>query len=307
MKPSPRFAIVVSAMLLACFAASVLFLRQGAKVRRVTTGEVLYLSSPKLLKRLSLGYNGLLADVYWTRAVQYFGSQHHTGTTDYPLLAPLLRITTELDPHLLVAYEFGANFLAPFPPNGAGLPADAINLMQYGIQNNPDDWKLYYGLGFINYMERKDYKAAEDAFIRGSKVPNAHPALKVLAAKMAQHAGDDQMARALWTTTYQTSSDQLVRSTALAHINALQSDRVVTQLESLVAQFKAKTGRLPAGFREFVLMSVLAAEPTDPFGHSYKLMPDGTVQVPVPDDLPFIEKGLPSGYKPPDKLKLPPA
>jgi hypothetical protein len=294
-------------MLLMSLAGSVLLLQQVDRVRTVTAEEVLYLSSPKLLKRLSLGYKGLLADVYWTRAVQYFGSRHHAGTTNYALLAPLLRITTELDPHLLVAYEFGANFLAPFPPNGAGLPADAVNLVEYGIQNNPNDWKLYYELGFINYMDRRDYMAAEDAFIRGSNVPDAHPALKVLAAKMAQHAGDEQMARALWTTTYQTANDQLVRSTALAHINALQSDRAVTQLESLVAQFKAKMGRLPAGFNEFVSLGILRAEPVDPLGHTYKLMPGGTVQVRVPDDLPFIEKGLPFGYKPPAKLKLPPA
>ena len=33
--------------------------------------------SPKAVKRLSLGYDGLLADIYWTRAVQYFGG--HTS------------------------------------------------------------------------------------------------------------------------------------------------------------------------------------------------------------------------------------
>ena len=29
---------------------------------------------------MSLGYDGLLADIYWTRAVQYFGSKHHEGS-----------------------------------------------------------------------------------------------------------------------------------------------------------------------------------------------------------------------------------
>ena len=83
--------------------------------------EALYLRSSNVLRRLSLGYTGLLADIYWTRAVQYFGEQHHSGTGDFRLLAPLLEVTTELDPRLLPAYQFGANFLAPQPPNGAGL------------------------------------------------------------------------------------------------------------------------------------------------------------------------------------------
>ena len=29
--------------------------------------------------------------------------------------------------------------------------------MEYGIQNNPNDWKLYYDLGFVYYMNLKDY------------------------------------------------------------------------------------------------------------------------------------------------------
>ena len=63
--------------------------------------EMLYISSPKLLKRLCLGYDGLLADIYWTRTVQYFGGTHSRGGGTYKLLWPLLNITTQLDPHLI--------------------------------------------------------------------------------------------------------------------------------------------------------------------------------------------------------------
>src|SRR5262249_54766906 len=151
--------------------------------------EVLFLSSPKWIKRLSLGYEGLLADVYWTRAVQYFGIKHVVAARDYSLLYPLLEITTTLDPKLVVAYEFGANFLAPTPPEGAGQPDQGIALLEYGIRNNPDNWKLYYNLGFIYYMELKDYQKAAEAFDRGTKIPKAHPFLRLLAAQMAGHAG----------------------------------------------------------------------------------------------------------------------
>jgi hypothetical protein len=140
-----------------------------------TLEDVLFITSPKAVKRLSLGYDGLLADIYWTRAVQYFGGRHVAGASHYRLLAPLLEITTTLDPHLVVAYQFGSNFLSPKPPNGAGMPERAIQLVNYGIQNNPNDWKLYYELGFIYYMDVKDYAKAADAFARGSKVADAHP------------------------------------------------------------------------------------------------------------------------------------
>src|SRR4029077_18589150 len=120
MRASRQVTLVFSLLLAGCVAASVPLLRRLDQIRAgAALQEVLYISSPKALKKMSLGYDGLLADIYWTRAVQYFGGKHHEGAQHFDLLAPLLEITTTLDPHLLVAYEYGANFLAPKGPNGA--------------------------------------------------------------------------------------------------------------------------------------------------------------------------------------------
>jgi tetratricopeptide (TPR) repeat protein len=305
MRPSRNTTFAASALLVVFFSASVALLQWLDKLRLAAPlDEVLYISSPKLLKRMSLGYDGLLADVYWTRAVQYFGRQHQVGNDHFALLAPLLEIATTLDPHLVVAYDFGANFLAPNPPNGAGLPGEALKLVQRGVASNPDNWKLYYQLGFINYMQFKNYSAAADAFARGSELPNAHPFMKLLAARMAQHAGDSEMARALWTTTYNSTKDTLIRANALAHLRAIQSDQAVSELQELAARFRQSTGHFPQSFEELVGTGALRGIPVDPVGHTYKLLPEGQVEVRVPDDLPFIEKGLPPGYKPPTKTKL---
>jgi len=303
-----RITLPVTALLIGCLLSSALALHYVDRIRSgATLQEALYISSPKLLKRLSLGYDGLLADIYWTRVVQYFGSKHHAGATRYGLLAPLLEITTALDPHLMVAYEFGANFLSPAPPNGAGMPQSAIELANFGIQNNPNQWHLYYDLGFIYYMDLHDYSAAADAFARGSRVPDAHPFLKVLAAQMAEHAGELETARMMWTTTYQTSRDPNVRANAAAHLRALQVDQDVTNLETLASHYRAQLGRWPNSFSDLVTAGMLAGIPLDPLGHPYKLAPDDHVEVRDPDDLPFIHKGLPPGYIPPLKPKFLPS
>jgi hypothetical protein len=305
MKASRRVTLGFSFLLVACMVASVLLLRKLDQVRgNATLEEVLYISSPKALKKLSLGYDGLLADIYWTRAVQYFGSKHHEGAQRYDLLAPLLEITTALDPHLLVAYEYGANFLAPPPPNGGGLPERAIQLEEFGIRNNPNEWRLYYNDGFIHYMELKDYAGAAAAFARGAKVPNAHPFLAIMAAKMAEHAGDLQMARLMWSTTYEGSKDSSVRANAAAHLRALQVDEDVTNLEAAIGRYRQMNGRLPSSFSDLDVAGLIQGTPADPLGHPYKVMPDGRVEVQVPDDLPFIDKGLPPNYVPPPAPKF---
>ncbi len=305
MNSSRTVTITAAVLLVACLSGSIFMLRCIDQVRtNATLEDILFISSPSAVKRLSLGYEGLLADIYWTRAVQYFGGRHAAGADHYRLLAPLLEITTTLDPHLVVAYQFGANFLSPKPPNGAGMPDRAIKLVEHGVQNNPDDWKLYYELGFIYYMDVKDYTKAAEAFARGSQIPNAHPFLKVMAAQMAQHAGDTQMARALWTTTFESTQDKQIRSNAAAHLRAVDVAEDVTALEALVSQYKKMTGKTPASLEELVSAHYLKFTPIDPAGHAYKLMPDGTVQVEVPDDIPFIEKGAPPGYQPPTPEEL---
>jgi len=253
---------------------------------------------------LSLGYDGLLADIYWTRAVQYFGNKLNVGAENFNLLAPLLEITTVLDPHLVVAYEYGSNFLAPHPPNGAGMPDRAIKLDEFGILNNPNEWRLYYDLGFIYYTELHDYARAADAFVRGSRVPHAHPFLKILAGQMAEHAGDLQTARAMWSLTYDTAQERSIRANAAAHLRALQVDEDVPVLEAIVERFRQRTHQLPAGFAELARLGWVRGIPVDPLGHPYKLMADGRVELRDPDDFPFIRKGTPPGYKPPRMPKL---
>lgn len=299
MSGSRKVTVTTSVLLLFSLASSVFLLRRLDQVRTsATLEEVLYLNSPKWVKRLSLGYTGLLADIYWTRAVQYFGSKHVTRATDYKLLSPLLEITTTLDPKLIVAYQFGANFLAPKPPNGAGQPDQAIALVEYGIRNNPDNWKLYYELGFIYYyMESKDYAKAAEAFERGAKVPNAHPFLRVLAAQMAQHAGEIQTARMLWQTAYATTQDDLIRKNAVAHLRALKVDEDITELEKLVAAYRQQTGLPPSSFNVLIGAGRLLGVPVDPDGKPYRLV-DGRIELRNPEDFPFVEKGLPPGYEP---------
>ena len=209
-----------------CFAvslaASVLLLRRIDQIRpQATLEDALYINSPTMVKRASLGFNGLMACLYWTRTVQYFGHRHFDSAHTYNELAPLLEITTALDPHLLPAYQFGASFLAPRPPGGAGQPDRAIHLMEYGIANNPDNWRLYYDLGFVYYTELKDYKRAAQVFEKGSKVPNAHPYMQIMAAQMAAHSGDLDTARMLWSATYETSYEANIRMNAMEHLRSI--------------------------------------------------------------------------------------
>ena len=303
MSSRARTTLVFLALAACMMLASVSSLVRVIQLREhATLGDVLFIPSAKALKRMSLGYSGLLADIYWTRAVQYFGSHHVAQAKEFDLLAPLLDITVSLDPKLEPAYKFGSIFLAQKPPQGAGRPDLAALFVERGIREIPDDWQLYFHLGFIHYMDLHDYIAAAEAFERGSRVSGAHPWLKVLAANMRQHGGDRETARFLWQSVYDTNTDKLIRENAVEHLQALRYDEIIEQIQQRVQLASQKLGHSPANWEEVVQAGYLRGIPVDPKGRPLVLMPDGRVQYSRPDDFPFVQQGLPKN-RPTDQFR----
>ena len=267
-----------------------------------TLEDVSLIASPKMARYASLGYTGLAADIYWTRAVQYFGGKHYAHSRQYQLLEPLLTLTTELDPQLLIAYYFGSFFLAQKPPEGAGDPEAAVRLVERGIDKNPNEWRLYYHLGMIHYVERHDFTAAAEAFERGAQNPNAAPFMKVMAAATRQRSGDVDTARYLWTQILQNTGDKLIKDNAIKHLASLRVDDDIAHLEQLAETYKSKTGFAPTSWRDLISAGFIGGVPVDPNGKAYVLK-DGKVEVQDTSAFPFIARGQPEGQTVFDPLR----
>lgn len=287
-----KVTVVAGFALIASLALSVFTLQKIDVIREGSTlQDVLYIPSANTVKRLSLGYTGLMADLYWTRAVQYFGGKHKAKSQEYKLLQPLLEITTTLDPHLLVAYQFGSVFLAQKPPQGAGDPNAAAELVKKGIALNPDAWRLYYDLGFIQWQELGDRKAAAETFLKGSQVPGAHPWMKVMSANLASETGDKQLAKYLWENIYQETQDKMIKENAANHLRGIRADEEITFLQNYVERFKEQMGHAPESFQEMLSDGWLKRQPLDPLGYPY-IIRDGRVVFSHPEEFPFATKGM---------------
>lgn len=264
--------------------------------------EVLYLQTPRAVRFMSFGYTGLAACIYWTRAVQYFGEKNIARSKHFDLLPPLLDLTVSLDPHLVAAYTFGGIFLSQSPPFGAGMPDAAVDFVERGIKDNPDDWRLYYHLGFIHYMERHDYRAAADAFERGAKVAGNPPWMNGMPALMMERAGDIETARLLWRKMYEGAENETIRKNAYIRLVALQVDDDVTHLEAMTETYRQRVGSWPTSWSQLVAMHWLQGVPVDPSGAPYKLVPEGKVVVEDAMRFPFIRKGIPAGQEPAETI-----
>ena len=158
--------------------------------------DLLYVSSPAILRRLALSFDAVLADIYWMRAIQYYGGTRLSADPDkdYSLLDPLLHLTTSLDPQFTVAYRFGAFFLSEEHPGGAGRPDLAIRLLEKAMSAHPNRWEYPYDVAFVHFRTG-DYREAAEWFERAADRPDAPLWLRPLAAAALTTGGDTNSAR----------------------------------------------------------------------------------------------------------------
>ena len=259
----------------------------------VERSDQLIVTSAPVVKKVSFGYDALLADIYWTRAVQYYGTRVGDANADFPQLWPLLDIATTLDPKLVVAYRFGAIFLSEPRPVGAGQTNRATELIRRGIAANPDEWHLGTDLGFLYYWRLKDYPDAAAAYLQTSQNPKAPPWIKLLAARISEHGNSADVSRAIWTDIYNSSTDSSIRNMATEQLRGIQAQEDESKLDALAEQYRQRFGRFPASSAELRAAGLLVGIPVDPAGVPYIFGPDGKSKLDPASSVP-VEKPLPS-------------
>jgi len=232
--------------------------------------SVLWIRSGSVARKLSLGFTNLAADVYWMRAVIYYGAKRGSGEQrpNFDQLYPLLDLVTSLDPHFRIAYRFGAIFLTEAYPSGPGRPDLAMQLLQRGIDRDFGHWSYYHDAGFIYYWWLHDNNKAAEWFAKAGERPGAPEWLKPLAAVTLAEGGNRESSRQLFREL-QNSDVEYLRTSAKRRL--LQLD-VMDQLEELnraILQYRARYNREPTGFGEFAKAMGIRKPAVDPQGVPY--------------------------------------
>jgi len=235
--------------------------------------NLLYVRSPEFLRRASLSFHALVADIYWIRTVQHYGRTKLSTDSNkqYDILYPLLDLSTSLDPYFDVAYKFGAIFLAEQYPAGAGRPDQAIALLRKGLQAQPDKWQLAQEVGFVYYWWLADYQTAAMWFNRAADMTKAPDWLRPLAAVTLAQGGNRATSRTLWTEIVRNADADWLKSQATFRLNQLDAMDGIDVMERVVQQYRSRTGVLPATWIDMIRAGLLRAIPADPTGTPLRL------------------------------------
>ena len=299
--------VLVIAVLLIAIAGGLQYVREQRYAPPPPVPDALYLSSGTAVARLTGGYRAVAADLYWIRAIQYYGRIRLAAANPqspaaaaasggYDLLYPLLDVTTTLDPLFNIAYRFGSIFLADTFPAGAGRPDLAIALLEKGLRARPDKWEYMQDIGFVHYWWRHDYRAAAEWFARASEVPGAPWWLRSHAAVTLAQGGDRTSSRAMWQAIYESADNDWLRRDAERRLQQLRAADEIDQLQSRLGR---TTGAdiVVRDWPTLVRSGRLPGVPVDPTGEPYVLDDAGRVRLspkstlfPLPDEPPGISR-----------------
>ncbi|HEY5885816.1 MAG TPA: hypothetical protein VIT88_14090 [Pyrinomonadaceae bacterium] len=252
------------------------------KIQTEIQQESLYLTG-NALKRMSLNFNGLVADWYWMRALQYVGGKilsaqgpiqlDDLSELDMNLLAPMLDISTTLDPEFMEPYMYAAVVLPAINEE------EAIRITRKGIAANPSQWRLYQHLGYI-YWQRGDYASAGEAYSEGARIPGAPPWMQAMNARMAAEGGSRDVAREIYGQMYQEAGDPKVKEMARLRLLQLQSMDQRDVIRKLLEIYKSRVGRCPNTWQDMApllrasRLPIADGGPIDPGGTPYRLITD---------------------------------
>lgn len=271
---APSLPVLAVAALAITGAASVLHARDARAPLPASDARLLYLRSGAAARRVFLTFDALAADVYWMRTIQHYGQDVMSprAAGRFELLAPLLDVTTSLDPRFNIVYRFGAIFLAEPPPKGPGRPDEAIALLEKGLAQNPSRWQYAHDIGFVHYWYTGDYAAAANAFDRAAAMPGAPEWIRPLAALTRAGGGDRAGARRLLTELL--SSDQAyIRQTAERGLAQLQALDAMDLLRARIDRYAQQTGAYPGSWADLVRARLLPGIPADMTGAAFAYDP----------------------------------
>jgi tetratricopeptide (TPR) repeat protein len=249
---------------------------EGQRQQAVETGEIGPLPDGKVLRVLALGFERLVADLYWIRTLFYVGSEA-ADEAGYPSAERLAHLVTDLDPGFHSAYVLLSSVLGGLRYD----PEAAIRLLEKGMAHS-DYWRIYFLAGYYAFMDLGDYERGARYVSQASK-RGGPPYLPRLAARLyAQSGRNDAAIGFLQERLREEKHPRIVRDLT-RRLSDLLIDRDLRQLDAAIQRYRDQHGAAPARLAQLLETGLLAKLPLDPQGKPY-LIRDGRAESQTPHE-----------------------
>ncbi len=136
------------------------------------------------LRRYSLGFDFVMADLLWLRLLDKARTKEvEPGKVSWEFAQ--LDAITSLDRNFARAYPFGGAFLSVFLRDNVG----AKLILEKWVRNFPSNWRAHYTLGYHLYFEMGQFKPASGHILTAAEMTGAPPWLPSLGIRLLSETG----------------------------------------------------------------------------------------------------------------------
>jgi len=215
-------------------------------------------------RALTFGFRSLLADFTLLQAIQLLPARHGDMAPDATAqidrrMFRLLEYSVEVDRKFGGAYRFAATALPHETMDGKAFGVvNAMQILEKGARERPDDWRMGFLLGFLQSYYLRDFPAAARNLAHSAKQQGAPPWVGLLATRLAAQGGELQLA------------------TSLAE--AMHVERDLRAIEDAAQRYRETHGYPARSVQALVSAGFLPVFPREPHGGRYVLEGDGTAR-----------------------------
>jgi hypothetical protein len=221
----------------------------------------------------AFGFRNFLSDVVWLKAVQVSGARH-MAPEDYDRLFLLLDTVIDFDPRFKVPYLLGGVILGDSPDHSR----EALLTLSRGRKNHPLEWRFPFYIGYIRYFSLGDPIRGGEALGEASRLPESPRYLPLLAARMLSEGRKPETALAFLEEMVRQETNAGRREALMKRIREVIVERDIQMLERAVAEYRARTGRLPERFDDLAGAGLIRTVPMEPNGGRYFMAPGGEIR-----------------------------
>lgn len=228
--------------------------------------DAAFVPEPGLAKLLALGFDAVMSDVHWLRAVQVVGSDEGpVGRSD--LLAALIEVVTTLDPWVDHPYRFAGVWLT----DDASAVRRANAILRRGIAHHPDDWRGYFYLSFNHFFYLNEPAEAARALEPAIHLDGAPAYLERLLARLKGETGGLESAAAFLSELAAQATTYSERKHYEAALLEVETERRARFLDAARLEYVRRKKHDLARVEDLVAGGVLRALPDEPHGAEWTL------------------------------------
>jgi len=234
-----------------------------------------FVPSPKATKVASLGFDMVVADMLWVRAVLLFVDFLDSGREEGAIWTrTVLKTVAELDPGWRTPFFYGGSMLRLLEDIEG-----SDEIFGAGMDSFPDDAYFPFSIAMNAYLVHKDMGKAVKFLKLAAALPNAPKWYRTAAAEFISREGQRKAALMYLKQQLEEANSEKERVLLGNKYKSLLYDQVIEALESRQDKWEAHYSR------SLSRVQSLAPLPPDPLGGEWFIAPDGRIRSTIKDPI----------------------